>query len=101
MEVETVQKQAVVINTKDNVATAVADLSAGSTVSFFVGQDVQQLSLTDHIPLGHKFALSDIAFNEQIIKYGESIGSAITSIRQGQHVHVHNMQSDRGRGDLN
>lgn len=95
------QKQAVVINSKDNVATAVTDLAAGSTVGFFVGQDVQQLILEDHIPLGHKFALSNIEMNEHIIKYGESIGSATTVIRKGRHVHVHNMQSNRGRGDRN
>lgn len=93
------QKRAVVINPQDNVATAVADLSAGSTVSFFLGQDVEQLSLLDHIPLGHKFALKDLKMGEEIIKYGESIGSSLTAIRKGEHVHVHNIQSNRGRGD--
>ncbi len=93
------QKRAVVINLKDNVATAVADLSAGSQVSFFLGQDVEQLTLNNHIPLGHKFALKDINRGEEIIKYGESIGSSIISIQKGDHVHVHNIQSNRGRGD--
>lgn len=95
------QKEAVVINFNDNVATAVADLSAGSTVSFFLGQEVEKITLHDHIPLGHKFAIKNIKINEKIIKYGESIGSSLTSISAGEHVHVHNMQSDRGRGDLN
>lgn len=93
------QKQAVVINQKDNVATAVADLAAGSTVSFFLGQDVIQLALNDNIPLGHKFALIDIKKNEEIIKYGESIGSSLAAINKGDHVHIHNIQSNRGRGD--
>jgi len=94
-------KQAVVINQADNVATAVANLAAGSTVSFFLGENVETLILNETIPLGHKFALRDINKDEQIIKYGESIGSAFQLIPKGSHVHVHNMQSNRGRGDWN
>lgn len=93
------QKQAVVINKSDNVATAVTNLVAGSTVSFFVGQDVQQLVLSEDIPLGHKFAIQDIANNKEVVKYGEVIGSSLTAINKGYHVHVHNIQSNRGRGD--
>lgn len=94
-------KQAVVINQTDNVATAVANLAAGSTVSFFLGENAETLTLGEAIPLGHKFALRDIKKDEQIIKYGESIGSALKPIPQGSHVHVHNIQSNRGRGDWN
>ncbi|RNC28753.1 MAG: Altronate dehydratase [Candidatus Dichloromethanomonas elyunquensis] len=94
------QKQAVVINPKDNVATTVADLAAGTTVSFFVGQAVEKLTLSEIIPLGHKFALCDIRKGQEIIKYGESIGSALAPIAKGSHVHIHNIQSNRGRGDL-
>jgi altronate dehydratase small subunit len=94
-----VQKQAVLINKKDNVATAVADLLAGQTIKYLFGQEVKELTLLDHIPLGHKFALQDIPLNQDIIKYGESIGSSVTMIQKGQHVHIHNMQSNRGRGD--
>ncbi|KUO62786.1 MAG: D-galactarate dehydratase [Gracilibacter sp. BRH_c7a] len=93
------QKQAVVINKNDNVATAVANLAAGSPVSFFIGQDVQQIVLSEDIPVGHKFAIQDIASNQDIIKYGEVIGSSLTAITKGHHVHVHNIQSNRGRGD--
>lgn len=44
--------------------------------------------------LGHKFALSPIAANEKIIKYGIPIGSATRDIAIGEHVHTHNIQSD-------
>jgi len=33
------------------------------------------------------------------VKYGEPIGIATRDIRSGQHVHVHNLESARGRGD--
>lgn len=93
------QKQAVVINKSDNVATAVTNLAAGITVSFFIGQDVQQIILSEDIPIGHKFAIQDIADKQEVIKYGEVIGSSLTAINKGKHVHVHNIQSNRGRGD--
>jgi len=96
-----VQKQAVLINTNDNVATAVTSLSKGSIVNFFVGEQVKSLTLKNDLPFGHKFAIKDIFPGEDIIKYGESIGTAITLIKSGEHVHVHNMVSNRGRGDLN
>ena len=95
------QKQAVLINTNDNVATAVTSLSKGSIVNFFVGEQVKSLTLKNDLPFGHKFAIKDIFPGEDIIKYGESIGTAITLIKSGEHVHVHNMVSNRGRGDLN
>jgi altronate dehydratase small subunit len=36
---------------------------------------------------------------DSIIKYGEVIGVATREIAPGQHVHVHNLESRRGRGD--
>jgi altronate dehydratase small subunit len=96
-----VQKQAIVIKENDNVATAVVNLASGSTVSFFVGKQVEQLTLAESIPLGHKFALQDLKEGQKVMKYGESIGSTTISIAKGCHVHVHNMQSDRARGDRN
>ena len=34
------------------------------------------------------------------MKYGEEIGVASREISAGNHVHVHNLDSMRGRGDL-
>ncbi|HHV65808.1 MAG TPA: UxaA family hydrolase [Peptococcaceae bacterium] len=93
------QSQALVINPKDNVATALVSLSAGQTIKYFLGKEIKELTLLDNIPRGHKIALQDISEGQEIIKYGESIGSSVIVIKKGQHVHVHNMQSQRGRGD--
>ncbi|MDR1322636.1 MAG: UxaA family hydrolase [Gracilibacteraceae bacterium] len=90
---------AVVIQAADNVATAVADLSAGAAVSFFVGQDARECELQEDIPIGHKFAILDIPAGEAVIKYGEAIGTAAVAIPRGARVHIHNMESRRGRGD--
>ncbi|MCD8391488.1 MAG: altronate dehydratase family protein [Firmicutes bacterium] len=42
---------------------------------------------------GHKTALRDIAAGEDIIKYGYPIGSAVTDIKCGAHVHTHNIKT--------
>jgi altronate dehydratase small subunit len=34
-----------------------------------------------------------------VLKYGLSIGSATQDIQPGQHVHIQNVESNRGRGD--
>jgi altronate dehydratase small subunit len=51
------------------------------------------------IPFGHKFALRPIPMGGSVIKYGEIIGVASQSIAPGDHVHVHNVDGTRGRGD--
>lgn len=93
------QKQAVVISVKDNVATVVDDFKKGTQIHFFWGDQEQSVQILQDIPLGHKIAIHQISKGEEIIKYGESIGEATLNIKAGEHVHVHNMESLRGRGD--
>jgi altronate dehydratase len=89
-------QQALLMNNADNVMLAVADLPAGVTVN--VGETA--VVLGEDIPSGHKFAREAIAAGELIIKYGQPVGRATSGIAQGGHVHVHNVESLRGRGDL-
>ena len=60
----------------------------------------QQITSVSSIPYGHKIAVCKIAKGDTISKYGESIGVADADITVGEHVHVHNLKSIRGRGDL-
>ena len=48
------------------------------------------LVLVESIPFGHKVARQEIAKGDSVIKYGVAIGKATTTIRAGEHVHVHN-----------
>jgi hypothetical protein len=57
---------------QDNVATAVVDLPAGTTL--VVGDTA--LTLLQPIKFGHKFAVRAIAAGESVIKYGQVIGAA-------------------------
>ena len=91
-----VKEKAVVLNENDNVATALADLEAGSSVTVHVAGKMVTIQLASPIPFGHKFSLACIENGAPVIKYGESIGKASTSIRVGDYVHVHNVSSTRG-----
>lgn len=42
---------------------------------------------------GHKYAVKDIKKGGQIIKYGFPIGIASQDIKQGEHVHSHNLKT--------
>jgi altronate dehydratase small subunit len=91
--------KAILIDKKDNVATAFQDLAKGDSVTVSLEDREATTTLAQDIPFGHKFALSPIGLHQPVIKYGEAIGLATDSIGTGQHVHVHNMESQKGRGD--
>ena len=86
----------------DNVATVFAEgVVAGTEVTVVNAAGVKaSVTVNEDIPFGHKFALCAIAQGEQITKYGEEIGVASRDIAAGAYVHVHNLDSMRGRGDL-
>ena len=92
--------KALIINPDDNVATAIDDIKAGEVVSLNVRGETRKINIRQKIPFGHKFALRKIEKEEEVTKYGEQIGKAIEVIEAGFHVHVHNVESLRGRGDL-
>ena len=52
------------------------------------------------IPKFHKMAVAHIKKGEYCYKYGEVIGEALEDLAPGDYVHVHNLASTRGRGDL-
>jgi len=93
------KKKALVIHKKDNVAVAVALIKAGERVTVERNGE-EEIEVRDEIRYGHKFALDDLAPGDPVMKYGEVIGQASQGIEKGSHVHVHNLESRRGRGDL-
>lgn len=88
-------KPAIVISSRDNVATALDALDAGRVLDL----DAAKLTVVEPIPRGHKIALRAIRAGQEVIKYGSAIGTATADIAPGAHVHTHNVASDRGRGD--
>jgi altronate dehydratase small subunit len=91
--------KAIVMKPTDNVSTVVEMIEKGTTVAVDTGAEKIEVKVTENIPFAHKFALQDIASGAEIRKYGEVIGIATQDIKKGQYVHVHNLESCRGRGD--
>lgn len=89
-------KPVLVISDRDNVATALEPLEPGRRIAVAEGVVVA----IDPVPAGHKIAIRPISAGSGVYKYGSPIGTAIGDIAAGAHVHVHNVASSRGRGDL-
>jgi altronate dehydratase small subunit len=93
--------EAFIIDAKDNVATLFIHAGhRGSRITVQCDDKPLQIELKDNVPFAHKFAIKRIPKGTQVIKYGYSIGTATDDIEPGEHVHIHNTESNRGRGDL-
>ncbi len=93
-------KLALKVNDMDNVATLFAQDVTGQIEVRDKKGNIELIKTDEKIPYGHKVALYDIAAGQPIVKYGEEIGMASKNIKKGDYVHVHNLESMRGRGDL-
>ena len=84
-------------NPEDSVGVAVADLTpkAKARGRLLSGEALPEITLRDAIPLGHKLALKELAKGDRVIKYGQVIGEAKSSIPAGAHVHTHNLRGLR------
>jgi altronate dehydratase small subunit len=89
----------IVVDERDNVATALRVLEEGESIPVEVGEGSVDVVVQQSIPFGHKIALTDIEAGQPVIKYGEVIGLATQKIAMGQHVHIHNVEGPKGRGD--
>jgi altronate dehydratase small subunit len=95
------ETRALIMDAEDNVAVAIRELTTGETLVIAVpGGSERVVTTVEPIQFGHKFSTTDIAEGDQIIKYGERIGRATQFIPAGSHTHIHNITSQRGRGDL-
>jgi len=81
----------------DDVAVAVEDIQANSEVGVATieGQEIGRLVVLNDVPLGHKVAVRDLDVQQNVRKYGRPIGHATRPIHKGEHVHVHNIKSNR------
>jgi altronate dehydratase small subunit len=95
----TVKQSTIVIDKRDNVATALRKLEPEERIQLKIEDRIIDITLSQTIPFKHKFALKDIEPGGAIIKYGEVIGLATKKIKKGEHTHVHNVEGLKGRGD--
>ena len=69
------------VHESDNVAIIVNDNGLKAGTRFPDG-----LELIEHVPQGHKVALSDIPVHGEIVRYGEVIGYAVRDIPRGSWI---------------
>lgn len=74
------------LNPLDNVLIARQALQKGMHL------DVDDITVRQPIPSGHKIATEHVASGEPLRRYGQIIGFASQDILPGDHVHVHNVQ---------
>jgi len=78
------------IHPSDNVVVALRDLNAGEVIE----TDGQAVTALGSIPRGHKMALSALAVDELVIKYGLPIGHATAPIAAGELVNPGNIATN-------
>ena len=89
-------KKALKLNPKDNLAVVLEIVNVGDQVQ--VGDQV--ITAVTDVPMPHKIALTDIAVDETVYKYGAPIGYATVAIKTGEHVHTQNLDLARLFEDL-
>jgi len=72
------------LHQRDNVAIALVPLAPGELV--------EDVTVRESIPVGHKVALGPIAIGEGVFKYANLIAVANAPIAAGAHVHIHNVE---------
>jgi len=93
--------EAFIIDPTDNVATLFTQNGKkGTHIGVTLDGKPVTIEFRDDIPYAHKFAIRPIPKGQQVLKYGYSIGTATEDIQPGDYVHIHNTESNCGRGDL-
>jgi altronate dehydratase small subunit len=90
-------RDAVALHADDNVATALRALAAGETAAVESPAGHVRVTIREPIARCHKFAVAGLHTGEHIKKYGQVIGAARATINVGEHVHIHNLESLRGK----
>jgi LDH2 family malate/lactate/ureidoglycolate dehydrogenase len=88
--------RAILLQPNDDVAAVLETAAALATVAVTLGTSgkaVGELTLRQEVPFGHKIAVRDIGKGKPVHRYGFPIGIATVDIKQGEHVHSHNMRS--------
>lgn len=86
--------KAILLNEKDNVATALLPVKKDGNVEIIYNNEVINIVIAlDDIEIYHKIAIKSIDNGDKVYKYGDTIGKATGFIKAGQHVHVNNIES--------
>ena len=82
----------------DSVGVVVVEgVKAGQDLTGWVMAEDRTITfkVLNDIPIGHKLALNALSVGDTVMKYGTDIGKVIAPIKQGEHLHVHNVKTKR------
>ena len=75
------------VHPKDNIIVALQDFTAGQILSL----EEESYTLSEDIPVKHKFSAVDLQKGDEVIMYGVRIGRATQGITQGSRISVENV----------
>lgn len=85
----------------DSVAVAVQDIEPGRAGGAVLKSGRRcEFEVTHRVPLGHKFAVTELAAGADVIKYGVRVAVATKDIAVGDYVHVDNVRSARWQNSV-
>lgn len=82
----------------DSIGVVVVEgVKAGQELTGWVMAENKTIKfkVLNDIPIGHKLALKDLKIGDTVIKYSTDIGKVVAPIKQGEHLHVHNVKTKR------
>ena len=82
----------------DGVGVVVVEgLKAGTDCNGWIMKEDKTITfkVLNDIPIGHKVALKNFSVGDTVIKYNTDIGKVTAPIKQGEHLHVHNVKTKR------
>ena len=83
------------LHPSDNVAIAKCRIQPGTTLIRETSRSrPQPITVEQTIAPAHKIALQEISQGQPVRRYGQYIGSALSDIHPGDHVHTHNLGLD-------
>ncbi len=82
--------QAILLHPHDTVLICVVRICAGDVVDI----DGHPVIISQDIDVGHKISRCSLAVGDKVLRYGAPIGSMTQAVAIGEHIHMHNMQSD-------
>jgi altronate dehydratase small subunit len=80
----------ILLNPEDNCLVAGARLAAGTRLDI----EGETVTLAKTIDLGHKVARRALVKDEKVLRYGAVIGHVTADVARGEHLHMHNLESD-------
>ena len=86
---------AILLDEADDVATALRQIEQGESASIAGPSGLLYVVARETIPIFHKIAIKPLSSGSDVLKYGDSIGVLVTSVKIGALVHVHNLRSNR------